>query len=70
VTPDELRSIPLPSHVSDAKLERLAACSAEVEYEPGARDAGRPGLRDVGGAMPMHMYFKDGRVKVRWRFSR
>jgi CRP/FNR family transcriptional regulator, cyclic AMP receptor protein len=35
VTPDELRDIPLFSRVSDAGLERLADCSAELERDPG-----------------------------------
>jgi CRP/FNR family cyclic AMP-dependent transcriptional regulator len=35
VTPDELRDIPLFSHVSDAGLERLAGCAAELERAPG-----------------------------------
>ena len=35
MTPDELRAIPLFEGMSDAGLERLAACSAEIECEPG-----------------------------------
>jgi CRP/FNR family transcriptional regulator, cyclic AMP receptor protein len=35
VTPDELREIPLFEGLSDAGLERLAACAAELETEPG-----------------------------------
>jgi CRP-like cAMP-binding protein len=35
VTPDELRALPLFTGLSDEGLERLAACSAEVECEPG-----------------------------------
>lgn len=35
MTPDELRAIPLFEGVSDAGLERLAACSAEIDCEPG-----------------------------------
>jgi CRP-like cAMP-binding protein len=35
VTPDDLRSIPLFAGVSDAGLERIAACAGELEGEPG-----------------------------------
>jgi CRP/FNR family cyclic AMP-dependent transcriptional regulator len=35
VTPDELRAVPLFEGLSDAGLERLAACSGEIECEPG-----------------------------------
>jgi len=35
VTAEELRAIPLFDGVSDAGLERLAACSAALECEPG-----------------------------------
>lgn len=35
MTPDELREIPLFEGLSDAGLERLAACAAELETEPG-----------------------------------
>jgi CRP-like cAMP-binding protein len=45
VTPDELRGIPLFEGVSDAGLERIAACAARIECAPGqvlvlAGDAG------------------------------
>jgi CRP-like cAMP-binding protein len=35
VTPDELRAIPLFEGVSAVGLERLAACSAQIDCEPG-----------------------------------
>jgi len=35
VTTDELRAIPLFAGMSDSGIERLVACSAEIEREPG-----------------------------------
>jgi CRP-like cAMP-binding protein len=61
VTKDELRAIPLFEDLSEAGLERLAACSAEIECEPGQVLA-LPG--DPGSGM---FVILDGTVSVEVR---
>jgi CRP-like cAMP-binding protein len=61
MTPDEIRSLPLFSRVSDAGLERIAACIGELECEPGQVLA-LPG--DPGSGM---FVILDGKVKVEAR---
>jgi CRP/FNR family cyclic AMP-dependent transcriptional regulator len=61
VTKDELRTIPLFEDVSDAGLDRLAACSAEIECEPGQVLA-LPGDRGSGMFVVL-----DGTVSVEVR---
>jgi CRP-like cAMP-binding protein len=61
VTTDELRAILLFEGLSDAGIERLAACTAEVEVEPGQILA-FPG--DPGSGMYVIL---DGTVSVEMR---
>jgi CRP-like cAMP-binding protein len=61
VTPDEIRSLPLFSHVSDAGVERISACLGELEAEPGQVLA-LPG--DPGSGM---FVILEGRVKIEAR---
>jgi CRP-like cAMP-binding protein len=63
VTPDEIRSLPLFSRVSDAGLERISACLGELECEPGQVLA-LPG--DPGSGM---FVILEGKVKVEARRS-
>lgn len=35
MTTDELKAVPLLTGVSDAGLERIAACASTIEYQPG-----------------------------------
>ena len=61
MTPDELRAIPLFMGVSAAGLERLAACVAELQSEPGQVLA-LPG--DPGSGM---FVIREGTVSVELR---
>ncbi len=61
MTPDELRALPLFADVSDAGLERLSACVAELERDPGQVIA-LPG--DPGSGM---FVICDGTVSVELR---
>jgi CRP-like cAMP-binding protein len=61
VTPDEIRSLPLFSRVSDAGAQRLSACVGELECEPGQVIA-LPG--DPGSGM---FVILEGKVKVEAR---
>jgi CRP-like cAMP-binding protein len=61
VTPDELRGLPLFSRLSDAGLERVAACIGELEAEPG-QVLTLPG--DPGSGM---FVILEGKVKVEAR---
>jgi CRP-like cAMP-binding protein len=64
MTPDELRQVPLFSRVSDAGLERAAACAGELTCEPGQVLA-IPG--DPGSGM---FVILEGRVSVEARGGR
>jgi CRP-like cAMP-binding protein len=64
MTHEELRSVPLFRDISDAGLDRLAACVGEIDCEPGQVLA-LPG--DPGSGM---FVILDGRVSVETRGGR
>ena len=62
MTPDELRAIPLFAGVSDAGLERIAACAGEMTCASRAQVLALQG--DPGSGM---FVILDGTVRVEWR---